>query len=134
MSDKTKDNITDFSKYVAKMRLERSEEQSEHLKGYLLSLKKEMDTSDFARRALKTAVTSMTRAIIFLRISHYVEGALRECGLNPDDFLIDTQSYEDDDDVQNSKGNACRYGDSIDGNSFFDRFMFTFPRCAVFLI
>ena len=70
MSDKTKDNITDYSKYVAKMRLERSEEQSEHLKGYLLSLKKEMDTSDLARRALKTALTSMTRAIIFLRISH----------------------------------------------------------------
>ena len=93
MSDKTKDNITDFSKYVDKMRLERSEEQSKHLKGYLLSLKQEMDTSDLARRALKTAVSSIMRAIIFLQISHYAEGSLRECGMNPDDFLIDTQSY-----------------------------------------
>lgn len=88
-----KNSITDFSKYVEKMKLERSEEQNKHLKGYLLSLKQETDTSDLMRSALRTAVSSMTRGIVFLRISQYVEGSLRECGFNPDDFLIDMESY-----------------------------------------
>ena len=56
-----KDNITDFSKYVEKKKLEHSEEQNKHLRGYMLSLKQETDTSDLMRSALKTTVSSMTR-------------------------------------------------------------------------